>query len=192
MANAPDARLASGKIMVGNSSGVMVPVTPSGDMTITNTGVTAIGAGKVTSAMMSALTIRYATISLNATQACALNSAPQTVVAAPGAGSVVLVHRALLVLNFSGAAITSNGIVGLYETDSSGQVITGTLTLASFLGASADTIKTIQPIDSATTGTTRLDNKAIVLSQATGDSTKGSATSTVDVHCWYSIIPHGL
>jgi len=192
MPNTPGRTLANGKVEVGNASGVAVAVTPSGDVTFTNAGVASIGAGKVTSAMMSALTIRYATISLNATQACALNSAPQTVVAAPGAGFVTIVHRAICVLNFSGAAITANGIVGLYETDSAGQVITGTLTLATFLGASADVMKTIQPIDSATTGTTRLDNKAIVLSQATGDSTKGSATSTVDVHCWYSTVPHGL
>jgi hypothetical protein len=37
---------------VGNSSGVAAEVTPSGDVTMTNAGVTAIGAGKVTGAML--------------------------------------------------------------------------------------------------------------------------------------------
>lgn len=192
MPNTPGRTLASGQVEVGNSSGVATALTLSGDLTVSSAGVTALGAAKVLTSMLSPLTIQYAKISLTATQACALNSAPAVVVAAPGAGFVVMVHRALCVLNFSGAAITANGIVGLYETNASGQVITGTLTLATFLGASADVIKSIQPIDSATTGTTRLDNKAIVLSQATGDSTIGSATSTVDVHCWYSVVPHGL
>jgi hypothetical protein len=44
--------LASGKVIVGNSSGVPTAVTPSGDVTISSAGVTAIGAGKVTGAML--------------------------------------------------------------------------------------------------------------------------------------------
>jgi hypothetical protein len=44
--------LADGKIYVGNSSGIGTAVTPSGDVTFTNAGVTAIGALKVTNAML--------------------------------------------------------------------------------------------------------------------------------------------
>lgn len=44
--------LASGAIPVGNASGVATDVVPTGDVTISNTGVTAIGAGKVTNAMV--------------------------------------------------------------------------------------------------------------------------------------------
>jgi len=44
--------LSSGKILVGNSSDVSAAVTPSGDVTITNAGVTAIGAGKVLESML--------------------------------------------------------------------------------------------------------------------------------------------
>lgn len=44
--------LADGKIYVGNVSGVGTAVTPSGDVTMTNAGVTVIGATKVTSAML--------------------------------------------------------------------------------------------------------------------------------------------
>lgn len=44
--------LASGKIIVGSAGGVAAPVTPTGDVTITNAGVTAIGATKVTAAML--------------------------------------------------------------------------------------------------------------------------------------------
>lgn len=48
--------LADGKIYVGNGSNVATEVTPSGDVTMTNAGVTAIGAGKVTEAMLVAPT----------------------------------------------------------------------------------------------------------------------------------------
>lgn len=44
--------MASGTIYVGNGSGVGTAVTMSGDVTLTNAGVAAIGSGKVTLAMM--------------------------------------------------------------------------------------------------------------------------------------------
>ncbi len=50
--NSVGGALASGKILVGNGSGVAAAVTPSGDVTIDNTGTTAIGAGKVLLAML--------------------------------------------------------------------------------------------------------------------------------------------
>lgn len=44
--------LANGKVWVGNGSNVATEVTLSGDVTTSNAGVTAIGAGKVTKAML--------------------------------------------------------------------------------------------------------------------------------------------
>lgn len=44
--------LSDGKILVGNGSNVATAVTPTGDVTVTNAGVTAIGAAKVTNAML--------------------------------------------------------------------------------------------------------------------------------------------
>jgi hypothetical protein len=172
----------SGTFVGGNGTDV-VAQTMAGDATLD-------GAGTLTLAVTQA---KYKKVSLTATQASALNSAPAVLVAAPGAGFTTVLHQALLVLNFSGAAITNNGIVGIFETDSAGTALTGTLTLASFLGAGADTQKWITlATGSQTVGITRLDNKAIVLSQGTGDSTKGSSTSTVDIHVWYSTVPNGL
>ena len=48
---AADIALADGKILVGNASGAGEARTPTGDVTITNSGVTAIGAKKVVAAM---------------------------------------------------------------------------------------------------------------------------------------------
>lgn len=47
--------LADGKIFVGSAAGKAAGVTPSGDVTINNTGVTAIGAGKVTASQVEGL-----------------------------------------------------------------------------------------------------------------------------------------
>lgn len=52
--------LASGKILLGDSSNEAAAVTPTGDVTINNSGVTAIGAGKVLSAMISSSQITWA------------------------------------------------------------------------------------------------------------------------------------
>jgi len=46
------ATLSNGKILVGNASNVATAVTMTGDVTITNAGVSAIGAGKVTNTMV--------------------------------------------------------------------------------------------------------------------------------------------
>lgn len=48
--------LADGTILVGNGSNVAAAVTPSGDVTMTNAGVTAIGNGKVTETMLQSAT----------------------------------------------------------------------------------------------------------------------------------------
>ncbi len=49
---APDMALANGKILIGDAAGKAAAKTPTGDVTVTNEGVTAIGAGKVTSTML--------------------------------------------------------------------------------------------------------------------------------------------
>ena len=199
-ANVPEFRLASGKLMVGDSNGKAQPVTISGDITISNTGVAAMGANAVVGADITDLTItsadlantvpKYVKVTVSSAELLAINATPKTIVAAPGAGFTIVIHKALLVLNYNSAGYANNGLLGLYETDASGQVLTGTLTLASFLAQTADTQKELVPNISTTTGLTRLDNKAIVLTQATGESITGN--SPVDVHLWYAIIPNGL
>jgi hypothetical protein len=49
---AADMALADGKILIGDAAGKAVAKTPAGDVTITNLGATAIGASKVTAAML--------------------------------------------------------------------------------------------------------------------------------------------
>lgn len=49
-----DLPLADAKILVGGADGLAHAQTPSGDVTMSNAGVTAIGAGKVTKAMLAA------------------------------------------------------------------------------------------------------------------------------------------
>lgn len=52
---ASDIALANGKLLIGNVSGVAAEQTASGDVTVSNAGVTAIGANKVTKAMLASV-----------------------------------------------------------------------------------------------------------------------------------------
>ncbi|MFN5866445.1 MAG: beta strand repeat-containing protein, partial [Candidatus Kapaibacterium sp.] len=64
--NKQTSSLANGAIWVGNGSGTAAAVTPSGDVTISNTGATTIGSGAVTSAKIADGTIVDADVSLTA------------------------------------------------------------------------------------------------------------------------------
>lgn len=82
---AAGATLASGKILVGNSSNVAAAVTPTGDVTINNSGVTAIGADKILTAHISSSQITNT--HLGSTALSALTS-----IAASVAASAVTSH----------------------------------------------------------------------------------------------------
>jgi hypothetical protein len=58
--------LANGKIYLGNASNEATEVTPTGDVTITNAGVTAIGTGKVVTAMLADTGVTNAKLADNA------------------------------------------------------------------------------------------------------------------------------
>jgi hypothetical protein len=132
--------------------------------------------------------VRYVKVPVSSPELLAIYGTPKTIVAAQ-AGYTHIIHRAMLVLNYVSVPYANNGILGLYE--STGTPLTGTLTLASFLAQTADTQKELLPsAANATTGLTRLDNRGIVLTQATGESINGD--SPVDVHVWYSTVPNGL
>lgn len=180
IAKLPASAASSGKILVGDGADIEA-VSVSGDATLSSAGAISLAVTQV----------KYTKVAVSSAELLAINATPKTIVAAPGAGYTTIVHRALLVLNYNSAAYVNNGILGLYETNAAGALLTGTLTLASFLGQTADTQKELHPTAaSATTGLTRLDNKAVVLTQATGESITGN--SPIDVHCWYSTVPNGL
>jgi hypothetical protein len=170
----------SGQMLIGDGTDV-ISAAMSGDATLSAAGALSLAVTQV----------KYVKVTATTGQLLAINATPKTIVAAPGAGFTTVIHRSLLVLNYNSAAYANNGVLGLYETNSAGALLTGTLTLASFLAQTADTMLELHPsAASATTGLTRLDNKAVVLTQAAGESITGN--SPVDVHCWYSTVPNGL
>ncbi len=111
------ASLANGKVWVGDSGGLAQEVTPSGDVTWSNAGVTAIGAGKVTEAML--LPMAGSTSSLSVHRTAHLIWDPTTTAA----------HRTGTAVAFGagfGASIPANSlIVRVYYYTKTAVVSTG-------------------------------------------------------------------
>ena len=92
--------LASAKVLIGNASGIAKPLTLSGDVTNDNAGVTAIGAGKVTNAMVSP---------------AALDGTVAKVVANVNViGGLPVIHR--ITLADTGAATTNTDVTLTHKT----------------------------------------------------------------------------
>ena len=104
--------LTDGKIYVGNASNEATQVTPTGDVTITNAGVTAIGSGKVTSTMILDGTILNADVN---------STAGITV------GKIALASNALMVGSSSVGSELATGSHGYVLQSVSGVATWGTI-----------------------------------------------------------------
>ena len=99
----------SGNLVMGNGTDV-VSNAVTGDVTINGTGVTAIGAGKVTTAMLAYTPQEYlqASLTIATASVLTLNATPLTIVAAPGAGKYIEVISASSTMTFVSAAYATN------------------------------------------------------------------------------------
>ncbi len=186
------ATLPSTDILVGSAGGVATAVAMTGDITIGNTGVTAIGANKVLSSMVSPLLEKYVAVAVTAAEFKALYSAPKLILAAAGANTLIVLKRAIISMTFVSAAYAVGGIVGFQydstvhgggvaasNTEAAADFFAAASTAFQFEGVSGNTVA-ISPFTTSV-------NKGIYLSNLTADFTTGD--STVVVHLWYSVIP---
>jgi hypothetical protein len=137
--NTVSTTLNSGNIYVGNASNVATAVSPTGDVTISNAGITSIGAGKVTNTQMAsaaALTVKG-----NATNA----SASPTDIAAGTDGYVLRRSGTSLGFGTVATAGIADGAVTTAKiaTDAvtSTQIATGAVSNADLASAAALTVK---------------------------------------------------
>lgn len=100
------AALTSARLIVGSAGNVPAAVDVTGDVTISNAGVTAIGASKVLPSMVEADLARYADVQLTNAQVLALRATPITLVSAPGANRATLVHAIYAMCDSAAAAYT--------------------------------------------------------------------------------------
>lgn len=180
--------LTNGSIFVGNASNIATGVTMSGDITTTNAGVTAIGANKVLSSMMSPLLLKYASVTISAAQFNGMYAAPKLLVAAGGANTLLVLEQLQLVMTYGSANYAAGGVAAVqYDSTANGAgvIASTTLSAATFQAAASTTFTMnagVVPLPFTTTV-----NKGLYLSNITGAFTTGD--SAMVAHCWYRTIP---
>ncbi len=186
------ATLTSGNILVGSAGNVATSVAMSGDATIIASGALTIANNAVTSAKVSPLLVKYATVAVSAAEFKAIYDTPKQIIAAQGANTLIVVHRAALVMTFVSAAYATGGVVGFqYDATAHGAGVAASNTEAAadffaaastsfqFIGVSGNTVA-IAPFTTSV-------NKGVYLSNLTQDFTNGDSTFVCQI--WYSVIP---
>jgi len=180
--------LLDGRIFVGNGANVATGVAMSGDVTISDTGVTAIGANKVLSSMISPLVRKYTTVAITAAQFNGMYATPKLLVAAGGANTLLVLDQLQLVMTYGTANYAAGGVAAVqYDSTANGAgVIASTTLSAATFQAAASTTFTMNPGVVALPFTTTV-NKGLYLSNITGAFTTGD--SPMVAHVWYRTIP---
>jgi hypothetical protein len=132
------ATLSSANILVGSSTGVPTSRSMSGDITIGNTGVTAIAAGVIVNAdINSAAAIAYSKLALSS----GITNTDVSASAAIVDTKLATIATALKVSNSATTAASANTASAIVARDASGNFIAGTITAALTGAASSNVLK---------------------------------------------------
>lgn len=140
--------------------------------------------------------LKYAEIALTNAEIKALRATPKTLVAAPGAGYMLVLEKATLLLDYGSNALTrpnADEDMVIRYNNGAGQVISGTTT-AGFITATADTVITLFPVAAAEYAKTAVENLALVLhNDGTAEFAGNAAADTlVRVKVTYRIVATGF
>lgn len=125
--------------------------------------------------------IATADVTITTGQLLALNAAPKTLVAAPGAGKAIIPVDMQLFLDYNTigyAGIAAGEDLELRHTNGAGQLF-ATVETTGFLDAVADAFRHIYPLAAA--ASTPVDNAALVLCLASGEITTGNSPLKVRI-----------
>lgn len=217
-----DLALAQGNIFVGNGSGLAAAVSAktnaqilvgdgttvnsvavSGDITVDNTGATAIGVGKVTSSMILNNTIVSADIATSVIQVAtgSISSANITgtsagqlghangvvLLAAAAAGSINQLISAVFAMDYATAAYTGGGNTTV-NISGGGAALTGLVSNANFIQVSSDKIIEFVPL-AATFNNYGTGANGLALVTASAPTQPGTAAGIINWAIAYRVIP---
>ena len=179
------AALADGKIFVGGAGGAAAAQTPSGDLTMSNTGVVSLAETLV----------KYAEIAIpsadivSAVAGKLSHAQGQVLVAAPGAGKALELLSAVLIYDFAGAGYGGGGNLTI-SWGAGGAALTGLISAANSLGSAADKVIAFVPLSTA--GISLVSNAALHLVSSAVPWTLGAATGVARVKVAYRVHTTGL
>lgn len=123
--------------------------------------------------------IQYAEVLVTSAEILALNTTPKVLVASPGAGKVLELISAVLILDYNSAAYATNG--NLTIANNTGTAMSNTVLLANLLAKTADTMVALHPLATADTGVALLEDEPLELQCATGDPVTGDSPLRVKI-----------
>ena len=155
-----------------------------------------LAADSVTMAKLDEAVLQKASVQITTGQILALNAAPKTLVAAPGAGKALMVRGVFCSLDYNSAAYA--GIAGgedwvVKYTNGSGDQITGHIETTGWLDQTSDQLRWVGPIGAsgAVADVSPVVNAAVVMHQLVGEITTGNSPVNVDVYYHVMSVPTG-
>ena len=154
--------------------------------------LTSNGAGALpTFQAIGGTSLSSASITITSAQAKALHATPQTIVAAPGAGKVILPFMAEAQLNYGGTNAftnTGSGTLELFYGSSSGSIAMSLLA-STQITATSNQIGLL-PLSGVFAASSAISNTALVASQTSATEFAGNAAAdnTITVTVWYLTI----
>lgn len=182
------ASLTSGNILVGSVGNVPTSVSMSGDATIIASGALTIANNAVTSAKISPLVRKYATVSISASAFNGMYATPVQLVAAAGANTLIVLDQLQLVMTYGAAAFAAGGTAAVqYDSTANGAGVIASTTLANtvFQATASNTFTMNAGVVALPFSTTV--NKGLYLSNISGAFTTGDSTFVANI--WYRVIP---
>jgi len=145
--------------------------------------------GAVTNAKLAEGLINHVQVDVSLADFIGSYTASVELVAAPGAGKKVILHRATLAINYGGTVLAAGGASHIQYADTAngaGTKATGTIAAATLISATADTTFGFTPVDTTLVDSATLD-EGLYFAMATADFT-GGTSSTYKFDLWYSVV----
>lgn len=168
-----------GEVLVGASDGeyatiLLRPVAQSGTVIVTEDSA-----------------LQTTTVTISSAEMLALHATPKELLPAPGAGYANVLEGAVLFLDYNSAAyagIAAGEDLEIRYTNGTGQLIATIETASTFLDATSDQLRYVQP--GSATFITPVADAAIVIWLASGEIITGD--SPLKVKLYYRVIPAAL
>jgi hypothetical protein len=139
----------------------------------------------------SELDVRVAEVTVTSAELLALRATPKTIVAAKGAGKMIVFHSAIVLADNGTAYVVGTNDLAFRYNNTTGDVVSQTIDTAGLLDSTSDIVSFVGPVATDTKSPKAdVENTPLVLHN-TGAGELTTGTGVVRVKCWYSIVTTG-